>query len=171
MKTSGWGRYPIAGALVYAPRDLDALIARVAVGYAIARGNGRVYGNSAISKTNTIRHFNRISSFDDQTEQVVAGDRSRATSYVYGSAKPAFTEFLSGLCNRMAKKGVHVVTVLLGFVATKMTQSMDLSTKLTAVPREELQATTQNSDVIYVRKIWFVITMITRSIPDRIFKK
>ena len=32
-------------------------------------------------------------------------------NYVYGSAKAGFTAFLSGLRNRLAKSGVHVVTV------------------------------------------------------------
>jgi len=105
----------------------------------------------------------------------VAGDRGRATNYVYGSAKAGFTAFLSGLRNRLAKKGVHVVTVLPGFVATKMTQGMDLPAKLTADPSEVgqavFQATTRGHDVIYVRKIWFVIMMVIRNIPEKIFKK
>ena len=49
----------------------------------------------------------------------VAGERGRAANYVYGSAKAGFTTFLSGLRSRLAKKGVHVITVLPGFVATK----------------------------------------------------
>lgn len=56
----------------------------------------------------------------------VAGDRGRASNYVYGSAKAGFTAFLSGLRNRMASKGVHVMTVLPGFVDTRMTAGMDL---------------------------------------------
>ncbi len=56
----------------------------------------------------------------------VAGDRGRATNYVYGSAKAGFTAFLSGLRNRLARQGVHVVTVKPGFVATRMTEGMDL---------------------------------------------
>ena len=51
----------------------------------------------------------------------VAGERGRATNYVYGAAKAGFAAFLSGLRNRLAKKGVHVLTVLPGFVATRMT--------------------------------------------------
>ena len=39
----------------------------------------------------------------------VAGDRGRAANYVYGSAKAGFTAFLSGLRNRLAASGVHVV--------------------------------------------------------------
>ena len=37
----------------------------------------------------------------------VAGDRGRASNYVYGSAKAGFTAFLSGLRNRMARAGVR----------------------------------------------------------------
>ena len=46
----------------------------------------------------------------------VAGERGRATNYVYGSAKAGFTAFLSGLRNRLAKQGVRVITVKPGFV-------------------------------------------------------
>ena len=70
----------------------------------------------------------------------VAGERGRASNYVYGSAKAGFTAFLSGLRNRLAKKGVHVVTVLPGFVTTKMTEGMDLPKKLTAQPKEVANA-------------------------------
>jgi len=105
----------------------------------------------------------------------VAGERGRATNYVYGSAKAGFTAFLSGLRNRLTKKGVHVVTVLPGFVATKMTDAMDLPAKLTGQPREVadavLQAIQKKHNVIYVKPIWQLIMMIIRNIPERIFKE
>ncbi len=41
----------------------------------------------------------------------VAGDRGRATNYIYGSAKAGFTAFLSGLRNRLFSKGVTVITI------------------------------------------------------------
>ena len=41
----------------------------------------------------------------------VAGERGRASNYVYGSAKAGFTAFLSGLRSRLAASGAHVVTV------------------------------------------------------------
>ena len=62
----------------------------------------------------------------------VAGVRGRAKNYVYGSAKAGFSAFLSGLRNRLAKKGVHVVTVLPGFIATRITEDMNLPLRLTA---------------------------------------
>jgi len=105
----------------------------------------------------------------------VAGIRGRATNYVYGSAKAGFTAFLSGLRNRLAKQGVHVVTVLPGFVDTRMTAGMDLPAKLTAQPEEVgraiLAAVTKGRDVIYVRSIWRLIMLIIRHIPEAIFKR
>ena len=104
----------------------------------------------------------------------VAGDRGRATNYIYGSAKAGFTAFLSGLRNRLAKLGVHVVTVLPGFVATQMTEGMDLPAKLTAQPSEVAdaiaRAVERKKDVVYVRPIWRLIMLIIRNIPERIFK-
>jgi short-subunit dehydrogenase len=105
----------------------------------------------------------------------VAGLRGRATNYIYGSAKAGFSAFLSGLRNRLAKKGVHVITVLPGFVNTAMTAGMDLPEKLTAEPEEVGQAIVKavksGRNVIYVRPIWQVIMTIIRAIPEPIFKK
>ena len=105
----------------------------------------------------------------------VAGDRGRATNYVYGSAKAGFTAFLSGLRNRLAKRGVHVVTVLPGFVATQMTEGMDLPARLTAQPAEVAdaiaRAVERRKDVIYVRPVWRVVMLVIRNIPERIFKR
>ena len=105
----------------------------------------------------------------------VAGERGRATNYVYGSAKAGFTAFLSGLRNRLTKKGVHVVTVLPGFVATKMTEDMDLPAKLTAQPDEVgtavFNAAQKKQNIIYVKSIWCLIMMVIRNIPERIFKR
>ena len=105
----------------------------------------------------------------------VAGERGRAANYVYGSSKAGFTIFLSGLRNRLSKSGVHVVTVLPGFVSTRMTEGMELPKKLTAEPNEVaaaiLRAVERKKDVIYVRPIWRMIMLIIRNIPEFVFKK
>ena len=104
----------------------------------------------------------------------VAGYRGRATNYVYGSAKAGLTAFMSGLRNRLAKKGVHVITVLPGYVATKLTDGMDPPARLTARPEEVAaaieQAVRKQRDVIYVRPIWQLVMLMIRNIPERIFK-
>lgn len=105
----------------------------------------------------------------------VAGERGRATNYVYGSAKAGFTAYLSGLRNRLVQKGVHVVTVLPGFVATQMTEGLDLPEKLTAQPNEVADAIAtaiaRKKNVIHVRRVWQLIMAIIRNIPEPIFKK
>ena len=105
----------------------------------------------------------------------VAGDRGRASNYVYGSAKAGFSAFLSGLRNRLAGSGVHVVTVKPGYVRTRMTDGMELPPRLTAEPDEVawavVRAIRRRRDVVYVRRIWRVIMLVVRAIPERVFKR
>ncbi|WP_207461065.1 SDR family oxidoreductase [Azospirillum sp. SYSU D00513] len=105
----------------------------------------------------------------------VAGDRGRASNYIYGAAKAGFTAFLSGLRNRLAKRGVHVVTVKPGFVRTRMTEGMSLPARLTAEPNEVaraiLAAEARGRDIVYVRPVWWVIMLVIRSLPEKIFKR
>ncbi|WP_181706020.1 SDR family oxidoreductase [Chthonobacter rhizosphaerae] len=104
----------------------------------------------------------------------VAGDRGRATNYIYGSAKAAFTAFLSGLRNRLARKGVHVVTVKPGFVRTRMTAGMALPGLLTVDPdvvgNAIYAAVEKRTDVVYVARAWQPVMFAIRSIPERLFK-
>jgi len=73
MRLSGWGNYPAIDAHVTAPTSIEKLIEQVKLGYAIPRGNGRSYGDSAISSCNTIsmKHFNRMIAFDSQNGQLI----------------------------------------------------------------------------------------------------
>ena len=104
----------------------------------------------------------------------VAGDRGRKSNYLYGSAKAALTAYLSGLRNRLHESQVQVLTVKPGFVATKMTEGMDLPEKLTAQPDEVakdiFRAQQKGKDVLYTKWIWKYIMMIIRMIPEWKFK-
>lgn len=105
----------------------------------------------------------------------VAGDRGRATNYMYGSAKAAFTTYLSGLRSRLTACNVHVVTVIPGFVATKMTDGVDLPTRLTAQPEEVAdkieRAVRYRKNVVYIRRVWWLIMLIICALPENIFKR
>ncbi|MEO1451279.1 MAG: SDR family oxidoreductase [Bacteroidota bacterium] len=105
----------------------------------------------------------------------VAGERGRASNYFYGSAKAGFTAYLSGLRNRLHKKGVHVLSVIPGFMDTKMTDGLDLPGPLTASPEQAGQrifkAYHKGKDVVYVLPIWWLVMMVIRNIPEGIFKK
>lgn len=105
----------------------------------------------------------------------VAGERGRKSNYVYGSAKAGLTAFLSGLRNRLAGSGVHVVTVKPGFVRTRMTDGMELPGLLTADPKDVAEtvysAIRRRRDVVYVRGRWRLVMAIVRTIPERVFKR
>ena len=105
----------------------------------------------------------------------VSGERGRASNYIYGASKAGFTAYLSGMRNRCFKHGVRVVTILPGFVDTKMTAGLNLPKKLTAQPSDVgkviVKALSRNSDVIYVKSVWAAIMTIVKGIPEKLFKR
>ena len=105
----------------------------------------------------------------------VAGERGRQSNFIYGSAKAGFTAYLSGLRNYLYDKKVNVLSVIPGFMATKMTEGMPLNPKLTASPKQAAnciyKAYKNKKNVVYVLPIWWVIMMIIRNIPEFIFKR
>jgi decaprenylphospho-beta-D-erythro-pentofuranosid-2-ulose 2-reductase len=105
----------------------------------------------------------------------VAGNRGRQSNYIYGSAKAAFTAYLSGLRNKMYHSKVHVLTVLPGFVYTRMTEHLKLPKPLTAKPEEVANAVyngfKNKKNIIYVKWFWKWIMLIITSIPEPMFKK
>jgi len=105
----------------------------------------------------------------------VAGLRGRQSNYLYGAAKGALGIYLSGLRNRLSKCGVHVVTVLPGFIDTKMTAGMGLPGILTATPQQVAKdifdAYQKSKNTIYTRWFWRWIMAIIRLIPEPLFKR
>jgi short-subunit dehydrogenase len=104
----------------------------------------------------------------------VAGDRGRASNYIYGTAKGALTIFTSGLRNRLAKAGVSVVTIKPGFVDTPMTahiRKSPLFAKPGAVGKRVYEAMLKGQDVVYTPWFWRFVMLLIRLVPERIFKK
>jgi decaprenylphospho-beta-D-erythro-pentofuranosid-2-ulose 2-reductase len=101
-----------------------------------------------------------------------AGERGRASNYVYGAAKAAVTVFASGLRHRLYARGVRVVTIVPGFVDTPMTAG---------VPKGGLWATTTRTaadiehamqdgrGVLYTPWFWRWIMAIVRALPEGVF--
>ncbi|MCA6116217.1 SDR family oxidoreductase [Bradyrhizobium sp. WSM 1738] len=107
----------------------------------------------------------------------VAGDRGRGSNYFYGAAKAGFSQYLSGLRNRMSLAGkVRVVTVKPGFVRTRMTAHLKLPASLTVTPDRVASdiygaAEENGREVIYVAKrFWLVMTIICL-LPEPLFKR
>lgn len=105
----------------------------------------------------------------------VAGERGRQSNYIYGAAKGGLTVYLSGLRARLYKQKVRVITVLPGFVRTKMTESLDLPGILTAEPAEVAddvyQAYRRGQDIVYSKWFWSLIMKVIKLIPESIFKR
>jgi decaprenylphospho-beta-D-erythro-pentofuranosid-2-ulose 2-reductase len=104
----------------------------------------------------------------------VAGDRGRASNYVYGSAKAMVTAFASGLRQRLHKSNVSVVTIKPGFVDTPMTSEFKkgfLWAKPTVIASQILRAIDKKKSDVYVPKFWWTIMTIINVIPSQIFRK
>ena len=104
----------------------------------------------------------------------VAGDRGRKKNYHYGSAKGGFTLFLQGLRNRLFDANVHVMTVRLGFMDSRMTYGQK-SPIPTADPQlvasRIYQAHQRRNDDIYLPGFWRGIMGVVRGIPEQLFKR
>lgn len=104
----------------------------------------------------------------------VAGDRGRASNYVYGSAKAMVTAFTSGLRQRLHKSNVVVVTIKPGFVDTPMTATFKkglLWTKPAAVAAMIVRAIEKKKDEVYVPAFWRAVIMVIKLFPENIYKK
>lgn len=105
----------------------------------------------------------------------VAGERGRQSNYIYGSAKGAFTVYLSGLRNRLFKSGVIVTTILPGFIITKMTEGLNLP-KILSADRDAVADTIYKSFkmkryVVYAKWFWRYIMLVIKIMPNIIFNR
>ena len=104
----------------------------------------------------------------------VAGERGRAKNYWYGASKAGFTAVLSGLRQKYKTTKLHVMTVKPGFVATRMTEGMDLPKPLTSSPERLadliFHAYKKRLHIVYDWKWKFIMTIL-KLLPESIFKK
>jgi short-subunit dehydrogenase len=105
----------------------------------------------------------------------VAGERGRQSNYLYSSAKAAFTTYLSGLRNDLFDHNIHVMTVIPGFVKTKMLGNFKTPGFLTASSEEVanliFKAFINKRNVVYIYPVWKYIMFIIKGIPEFLFKR
>ncbi|MDG5767116.1 SDR family NAD(P)-dependent oxidoreductase [Balneolales bacterium ANBcel1] len=104
----------------------------------------------------------------------VAGERGRKSSYIYASAKAGLTVYLDGLRHRLHPTGVRVITVLPGFVPTKMVAGRTSKfgvTPLHVAGKDIYNAWKRGRYKIYTgRKMRWVMAFI-RNIPEPVMLK
>ncbi len=104
----------------------------------------------------------------------VAGDRGRASNYIYGAAKAMITTFTSGLRQRLHKSNVAVVTIKPGFVDTPMTAKFKkglLWAKPTTVATKIVKAIDVKKNEVYVPAFWWAVMAVIKAIPTKLYKK
>lgn len=104
----------------------------------------------------------------------IAGDRGRKGFPVYCTSKAAMNTYLEALRNRLSEVGAHVCTIKPGYVATRMTEGMD-GLFWVASPDEAaaaiLRAARRKANTRYVKRRWWLVGTIIRSIPSFVFKR
>ncbi|MFC6842205.1 SDR family oxidoreductase [Xanthomonas theicola] len=104
----------------------------------------------------------------------VAGDRGRASNYLYGSAKAAVSAYLSGLGQRLRPAGINVLTIKPGFVDTPMTAAFKkgaLWAKPDQIAKGIVRAVDRRRAVAYLPGFWWAIMFIIKSIPEFVFRR
>ena len=104
----------------------------------------------------------------------VAGERGRRPIYVYGAAKAGLAVFMQGLRSRLGSAGVHVMTVKLGQVDTRMTYGKERLLMVASpqvVARQIHSAWKRGAEVVYVPKFWRPLMAAIRMVPERFFKR
>ena len=127
----------------------------------------------------------------------VAGERGRCSNFFYGAAKAAMTAYLSGLRVRLLhshrewlrqqshalggnhslsnRQRMQVLTILPGYVRTKMVSGRKLPPLITATPEQVaadiVRAMERGQDVLYSIWMWRYIMLVTRHIPECVFKR
>ena len=105
----------------------------------------------------------------------VAGDRGRASNYLYGSAKAAVSTFCEGLRAALAGHGVTVTDIRPGVVDTPMTSHLKLPAPPLRTPEQIapaiVTAIERGRAVAYVPWFWRWILLVIRMLPRPLFHR
>ncbi len=106
----------------------------------------------------------------------VAGDRGRAGNPVYNASKAGLDAYLEALRNRLARKGVTILTAKPGYVRTPMLEGAPLPAFVPVLAsgeaaRQILVAAAAGRRVAYIPGWWRWIMLIVRGIPAPIFER
>jgi decaprenylphospho-beta-D-erythro-pentofuranosid-2-ulose 2-reductase len=103
----------------------------------------------------------------------VAGERARASNYVYGSTKAGLDAFAQGLGDSLLESGARVLVVRPGFVHTRMTAGMEaqpFSTTPEVVAEQVMRGLAANRDVVWAPPILHWVFAGMRHLPRRLWR-
>ncbi|CAB4932785.1 MAG: decaprenylphospho-beta-D-erythro-pentofuranosid-2-ulose 2-reductase [Actinobacteria bacterium] len=104
----------------------------------------------------------------------VAGERARASNFVYGSTKAGLDSFATGLGDALRGSGVSVMVVRPGFVRTSMTQGLD-EAPLAVGPDDVAEAIVEGlrrgKETVYVPPTMRFVMSGLRHLPRSVFRR
>jgi decaprenylphospho-beta-D-erythro-pentofuranosid-2-ulose 2-reductase len=104
----------------------------------------------------------------------VAGERPRASNFVYGSTKAGVDAFFSGLADSLAGTGVSVLVVRPGFVRSKMTAGLPdapLATTPEAVAEAIVRGVRAGRHTVWVPSAMRWVMSGLRHTPRAVFRR
>ena len=104
----------------------------------------------------------------------VAGERARASNFVYGSTKAGMDAFAQGLGDSLDGSGVRVMVVRPGFVRTKMTEGLDpapLSTDADAVAESIAAGLRTGAHTVWSPAPLRLVMSALRHLPRPLFRR
>ena len=105
----------------------------------------------------------------------VAGDRGRASNFIYGAAKGGLDVFVQGLTHANTGTPVRFVLVKPGFVDTPMTAAFVKGGPLWSSPdriaADMERAVRRGRRVVYTPWFWWAIMTVIRALPWFVFRR
>jgi short-subunit dehydrogenase len=106
----------------------------------------------------------------------VAGDRGRVGNPVYNATKAALSTYLEALRNRLARKGVTVLTAKPGYVRTALIDGAPLPRFVPVISPKRaadqiLAAAAAGDRVVYVPGWWRLVMTAVRAIPAPLLER
>ena len=104
----------------------------------------------------------------------IAGERGRVGAPVYNTTKAALNTYLEALRNRLTRRGVNVLTVRPGFVATELLKNSPRT--FWVIPPEQAaddiwQAIHARKQVVFTPARWRLVALGLRHVPSVLFRR
>lgn len=149
--------------------DLDQLGARGTSGLIAANFGGPAAALAGFAAHMTVQGYGRIVVLSS-----VAGQRTRPSNFVYGSAKAGLDGFALGLSAALVGTGVSVGVVRPGFVTTKMTAGMKpaiFPVSTGVVASEIVRSLETGRQVVWVPRQLRYLFAVLRALPAPLWRR
>ena len=104
----------------------------------------------------------------------IAGERGRVGAPAYNASKAALNTYLEAVRNRLTRRGVNVLTVRPGFVATELLKNSPRTFWVISAEQAAADiwhAIRQRKQVVFTPARWRLVALGLRHVPSAIFRR